>query len=172
MTIFQKMHSVLVGRIEEVVEKAKANGRRSIISGPGGKKMKTFTVNVVTPDGPVYDSEVEMVSTKAKSGELGILAGHIPMVAPLQIGAVRLKKGGKTDLVAVSGGFLEVRPEEVTILAQSAEIAEQLMLNRALKAKERAEARIQEQKQDNIDFKRAELALQRAVNRITVSKGK
>ena len=59
--------------------------------------MKTIKVNVVTPDGPVYESDVEMVSTKAQSGELGILPGHIPMVAPLQIGVVRLKKGGKTE---------------------------------------------------------------------------
>jgi F-type H+-transporting ATPase subunit epsilon len=134
--------------------------------------MKTIKVNVVTPDGPVYESDVEMISTKAQSGELGILPGHIAMVAPLQIGIVRLKKGGNTDLVAVTGGLLEVRPEAVTILAQAAETAEHIDVDRALKAKERAEARIQEEKQGNIDFKRAELALQRAVNRITVSKGK
>ena len=133
--------------------------------------MKTIKVNVVTPDGPVYESDVEMISTKAQSGELGILPGHIAMVAPLQIGIVRLKKGGNTDLVAVTGGLLEVRPEAVTILAQAAETAEHIDVNRAVKAKERAEARIQEEKQGNIDFKRAELALQRAVNRITVSKG-
>ena len=134
--------------------------------------MKTIKVNVVTPDGPVYESDVEMISTKAQSGELGILPGHIPMVAPLKIGIVRLKKGGNTDFVAVTGGLLEVRPEAVTILAQAAETAETIDVNRALKAKERAEARLQEQKQGNVDFKRAELALQRAVNRITVSKGK
>jgi len=134
--------------------------------------MKTIKVNVVTPDGPVYESDVEMISTKAQSGELGILPGHIPMVAPLQIGIVRLKKGGNTDLVAVTGGLLEVRPEAVTILAQAAETAEHIDVNRALKAKERAEERIHEQKQGHVDFKRAELALQRAVNRITVSKGK
>jgi len=86
--------------------------------------MKTVKVNVVTPDGPVYEADVEMVSAKAQSGELGILPGHIPMVAPLQVGAVRLKKEGNTELVAVSGGFLEVRPDQVTILAQSAERAE------------------------------------------------
>lgn len=131
--------------------------------------MKTIKVSVVTPDGPVYESDVEMVSTKAQSGELGILPGHIPMVAPLQIGAVRLKNGGKTDLVAVSGGFLEVRPEQVTILAQSAEQSDEIDIERAVRAKERAEKRLQEQKRDNIDFKRAELALQRAINRISVS---
>lgn len=54
--------------------------------------MKTVQVSVVTPDGPVYDADIELVSAKAQSGELGILPGHIPMVAPLAIGAVRLKK--------------------------------------------------------------------------------
>jgi F-type H+-transporting ATPase subunit epsilon len=131
--------------------------------------MKTFTVNVVTPDGPVYDSEVEMVIAKAKSGELGIMADHIPLVAPLEIGAVRLKDGGNEEVVAVSGGLLEVRPEKVTILAQTAEIANKIDVERALAAKERAERRLQEMKQDNIDFKRAELALQRALNRLSVS---
>ncbi len=131
--------------------------------------MKTIKVSVVTPDGPVYEADVEMVSTKAQSGELGILPGHIPMVAPLQIGAVRLKNGGNTDFVAVSGGFLEVRPDQVTILAQSAEQADSIDVERAVRAKERAEQRLNEQKRDNIDFKRAELSLQRAINRIKVS---
>ena len=130
--------------------------------------MKTLKVNIVTPDGPVYDSEVEMVSTKAQSGELGILPGHIPMVAPLQIGAVRLKKGGDTELVAVSGGFLEVRPEQVTILAQSAETAEAIDIERAKEAKGRAEGRLQGSR-DDVDFRRAELSLKRAMNRINVS---
>lgn len=134
--------------------------------------MKTIKVSVVTPDGPVYESDVEMVSTKAGSGELGILPGHIPMVAPLKIGAVRLKNGGKTDFVAVSGGFLEVRPEQVTILAQSAEQADEIDVERAVRAKQRAEQRLNEQKRENVDFRRAELALRRAINRIEVSERK
>ncbi|KYD07035.1 F0F1 ATP synthase subunit epsilon [Heyndrickxia sporothermodurans] len=129
--------------------------------------MKTLKVSIVTPDGPVYDSNVEMVSTKAQSGELGILPGHIPMVAPLQIGAVRLKNGNNTELVAVSGGFLEVRPEQVTILAQSAEKAESIDIERAKEAKSRAEGRIQSN-QPEVDRVRAELALRRAINRINV----
>ncbi|WP_053368373.1 F0F1 ATP synthase subunit epsilon [Bacillus sp. FJAT-27245] len=131
--------------------------------------MRTIKVSVVTPDGPVYDADVEMVSTKAQSGELGILPGHIPMVAPLQIGAVRMKKEGKTELVAVSGGFLEVRPEKVTILAQSAEQSDEIDIERAMRAKERAEQRLRERQQEHIDFKRAELALQRAINRLAVA---
>lgn len=133
--------------------------------------MKTIKVNVVTPDGPVVDAEVEMVSTKAKSGELGIMAGHIPLVAPLDIAAVRLKNGNETEYVAVSGGFLEVRPDVVTILAQAAEKAETIDLARAQAAKARAEQRLAEGK-DAIDAQRAELALRRAMNRINVAEMK
>ncbi|WP_108668863.1 F0F1 ATP synthase subunit epsilon [Peribacillus acanthi] len=133
--------------------------------------MKTVQVSVVTPDGPVYEADVRMVSTKAKSGDLGILPGHIPMVAPLEIGAVRLKKENGNDFIAVNGGFLEVRPDKVTILAQSAERAENIDVARAKAAKARAEKRLQD-KQEHVDAKRAELALKRAINRITISETK
>ena len=112
--------------------------------------------------------EVEMVSVKAESGEMGILPGHIPTVAPLKISAVRLKNGGHTDYVAVSGGFIEVRPDKVTVLSSSAEEANHIDIHRANEAKRRAEQRLQD-KQAHVDFKRAEMALQRAVNRLNVS---
>ncbi|WP_066188078.1 MULTISPECIES: F0F1 ATP synthase subunit epsilon [Gracilibacillus] len=128
--------------------------------------MKTITVSVVTPDGPVLEEAFEMVSCKAENGELGILPGHIPLVAPLSISGVRLK-GDNPQRVAVSGGFLEVRPDKVTILAQSAERPDDIDVKRARAAKERAESRLQA-KQDEIDFRRAELALKRALNRIDV----
>ena len=132
--------------------------------------MKTITVNIVTPDGPVYDSEVSMVIAVTASGEMGVLPGHIPTVAPLGIGAVRLKKENSTELVAVSGGFLEIRPEKVTILAQSAERATDIDLARAQESAKRAEALLQAKKNE-VDFKRAELALKRAMNRINVYEG-
>ncbi len=132
--------------------------------------MKTFTVSVVTPDGPVYEETgAEMVSAKATSGELGILPGHVPLVAPLEINAVRVEKDNNTQILAVSGGFIEVRPEQVTILAQAAEMASDIDVDRAKAAKERAEKRLQGTKQDDIDFKRAELALNRAMNRINIT---
>ncbi len=130
--------------------------------------MRTIKVSVVTPGGPVLEEEVEMVSTKAKTGELGILAGHIPMVAPLDIGSVRLKTGNNTEWVAVSGGFMEVNGEEVTILAQSAERAEDIDTARAKQAKARAERRLQD-RQVEIDAHRAELALKRALNRLDIA---
>ena len=79
-----------------------------------------------------------MVSVKAESGEMGILPGHIPTVAPLKISAVRLKNGGHTDYVAVSGGFIEVRPDKVTVLSSSAEEANHIDIHRANEAKRRA----------------------------------
>lgn len=132
--------------------------------------MKTVTVSIVTPDGPVYDKEVEMVIAKTTSGEIGVLAGHIPMVAPLAISAVKLKVNGKFEYVAVSGGFIEVRPDKISILAPAAEVADTINVQRAKEALKRAEARLQA-KQQNIDFKRAQLALQRAINRINVHEG-
>jgi len=131
--------------------------------------MKTLTVSVVTPDGPVLEEKYDMVSCKAEDGELGILPGHIPLVAPLDISAVRLKRGNETDLLAVNGGFLEVRPDKVTILAQSAENPSEIDLERAERARERAESRLQSA-QDDVDFKRAELSLKRAMNRITIAR--
>ncbi|MET3684253.1 F-type H+-transporting ATPase subunit epsilon [Alkalibacillus flavidus] len=132
--------------------------------------MKTLTVSVVTPDGPVLEESYDMVSVRAESGELGILPGHIPLVAPLTISAVRLKKEGNTDLVAVSGGFLEVRPDKVTILAQAAERPSEVDTERAEEAKQRAEERLNQTKSEDIDFKRARLALDRAINRLDVAK--
>ena len=132
--------------------------------------MKTLTVNIVTPDGPVYDSEVDMIIANTASGEIGILPGHIPMVAPLVIGAIKLKKEAKTEYVAVSSGFVEVRPEKVSILATSAEVASSIDLARAKEAMKRAEQRIQS-KEDTVDHNRAEAALKRAMNRINVHEG-
>ncbi|KGX87287.1 F0F1 ATP synthase subunit epsilon [Pontibacillus marinus] len=129
--------------------------------------MKTLTVSVVTPDGPVIENNYDMVSCKTESGELGILPGHIPLVAPLTISGVRLKSENSADIIAVNGGFVEVRPEKVTILAQSAELPSDIDIERAQKAKERAERRVNSGASD-IDLMRAELALQRAINRIDV----
>lgn len=131
--------------------------------------MKTIKVSVVTPNGPVFESDVEMVIAKAKGGEIGILPGHIPLVAPLEISVVRLKKDGAYQLIAVSGGIIEVRPDQVTILAQAAELASDIDVERALRAKERADQRLQEKNREDYDFKRAQLALQRAINRLAVT---
>jgi F-type H+-transporting ATPase subunit epsilon len=125
-------------------------------------------VSVVTPSGPVLEDDFEMVVCKAENGEIGILPDHIPLVAPLSISAVRLKRDGEERHIAVSGGIMEVSANKVTILAQSAEKPASIDVGRAKEAKARAERRLQS-KQDNIDYLRAELALKRAINRLEIS---
>ncbi|PIC85177.1 F0F1 ATP synthase subunit epsilon [Sporosarcina sp. P20a] len=129
--------------------------------------MSKIKVNIVTPDGPVVEMDANMVIAVTEAGEIGVLPGHIAMVAPLQIGALRLKTDGKTETVAVHGGFIEVRPEVVTVLAQSAELAESIDIARAKKAAEKAEQDLQN-KSDDLSQKLAELDLKRAINRMQV----
>ncbi|MCG7343918.1 F0F1 ATP synthase subunit epsilon [Sporosarcina sp. ACRSL] len=129
--------------------------------------MKTIKVNIVTPDGPVSETEADMVIAATETGEIGILPGHIAMVAPLQIGALRLKKDNSTVNVAVHGGFIEVRPDVVTVLAQQAELASDIDIARAQRAAKRAEEQLQA-KTDKLEAQLAELALRRATNRINV----
>lgn len=130
--------------------------------------MSTFLLEIVTPERKVYTDQVDMISVKGAEGELGILPNHIPLVTPLKVAPVIVKQGGKQHYIAVNGGFMEVRKDKVVILAESAELPEQIDVDRANEAKTRAEQRMSS-KQDQVDFKRAELALQRAVNRINVS---
>ncbi len=129
--------------------------------------MKTIKVNIVTPDGPVSETEAEMVIAATEFGEIGVLPGHIAMVAPLQIGALRLKNGNSTVNVAVHGGFIEVRPDVVTILAQSAELAANIDIARAKLAAKRAEEALKAKK-DDLEAQLAELNLRRAITRMKV----
>ncbi|HET7627013.1 MAG TPA: F0F1 ATP synthase subunit epsilon [Bacillales bacterium] len=131
--------------------------------------MSTTQVDIVTPDGKVYEGEVNMVSARAVSGELGILPRHMPLVAPLKIGVVRLKHETNTEHVAVAGGFIEVTPDHVTILAEAAELKEHIDLDRALRAKERAEKHLREMDKDHKHYERVRLDLERAVNRIDIA---
>ncbi|TVY09294.1 F0F1 ATP synthase subunit epsilon [Paenibacillus cremeus] len=131
--------------------------------------MSTFLLEVVTPERKVYAEQANMIIAKGIEGELGILPNHIPLVTPLKVAPITVKKqGSKDELIAVNGGFMEVRKDKVVILAESAELPEQIDIERAQAAKARAEKRLSAAKQDNVDFKRAELALQRALNRIDV----
>lgn len=130
--------------------------------------MSTLLLEIVTPERKVYAKDVEMVSVKGADGELGILPQHIPLVTPLKIAPVRAKIGGKEEIIAVHGGFIEIRKDKVVILAESAELPGDINRERAQAAKERAEKRLSGKK-DDYDFRRAELSLQRAITRIEVS---
>lgn len=132
--------------------------------------MNTVNVEVVTPERIVYSGEARIVVATGALGSLGILPNHIPMVTPLEIAPVQLKKpAGDEDTLAVSGGFMEVRGDKVTILATTAERPEDIDVNRAQAAKERAERRLAQAQSENLDVKRAQLALQRALIRLQVA---
>jgi len=128
----------------------------------------TFLVEIVTPERKVYEETATMVSVMGVEGELGIMANHIPFVTPLRIAPVTVKRDGKQDVIAVNGGFIEVRKDKVVILAESAELPADINIDRASAAKQRAEQRLKVAKKDEIDYRRAELSLQRAMNRIHV----
>ncbi len=129
--------------------------------------MSTMKLEIVTPERKIYDQEVNMVIAKGIDGELGVMPSHIPMVTPLRIAKVTAKVEGQKDhVIAVHGGFMEVRKDKVVILAESAELPEEIDADRAARARERAEARLREAKQSDIDFKRAERALMRAMLRL------
>lgn len=130
--------------------------------------MSTLRLEVVTPERKVYEEDVNMVVVKGVGGELGILPQHIPLVTPLKIAPVKAKKGNSEEFIAVHGGFMEVRKDKVVILAEAAELGSDIDVARAQQAKERAEQRLAA-KADEVDHKRAELALQRALTRIQTS---
>ena len=135
--------------------------------------MVQMTVQIVTPDGLKYDHHAAFIQCRTLDGELGILPGHINMIAPLDIDEIKVRRvddENHVDWIAVNGGILEIADNLVTIVANSAERARDIDVSRAERAKLRAERDIEEaQHAHNIDLeKRASVALLRAINRINV----
>jgi F-type H+-transporting ATPase subunit epsilon len=129
--------------------------------------MANMFLEIVTPERKVYNKQIDMVIARGISGDLGILPNHIPFVTSLKIAPLRIQIGNDEEWIAINGGFLQVDGEKVIILAESAELATDINIERAESAKQRAENRITS-KQQEIDHKRAEIALQKALNRIEV----
>lgn len=132
---------------------------------------KTFVLSIITPQRQVFSGPANMVILKTVTGEIGVLPGHIPLVAPLAIGPLRIKIGEKECRAAINGGFIEITGQQVNILAQSAELAEEIDVLRAESARQRAQDRL-EKKQADLDHARAQAALQRALVRIQVAAGR
>jgi F-type H+-transporting ATPase subunit epsilon len=131
--------------------------------------LSNLLLEIVTPERQVYAQEVNMLIVKGVEGEMGILPNHIPLVSPLKIAPVIAKIGNKEEIIAVNGGFMEVRKDKVVILAESAELPGDIDLERAMAAKDRAEKRMSANR-DEVDFRRAEISLQKAINRIEVAR--
>ncbi|NBI30619.1 F0F1 ATP synthase subunit epsilon [Chengkuizengella marina] len=128
--------------------------------------MSTFTLEIVTPERKVYSQDVNMIVVTGVEGQLGILPNHIPLVTALKVAPMKVKTGNDEEIIAVHGGFMEVSKEKVVILAEVAERAGEIDVERAQAAKERAERRLADKKAE-YDFRRAEMALQKAINRIS-----
>lgn len=126
---------------------------------------KTQKVAIVTPERVVYGDEARFVQARGTEGELGFLPMHTPLITSLAPGLLRVQKEGQWITFAVSGGFLEVRDNRVVVLANAAERSEEIDLERAKRAKERAEQRLAS-KDPDIDVVRAKAALLRALVRL------
>ncbi len=131
--------------------------------------MSKFILEIVTPERVLYQGEVEMVIARGAEGDIGILKGHEPFVTPLQIGKIKIKIDGQFKTAAVSHGYMQATKEKVIILVDTAEWPEEIDVNRAEKARERAEKRLQ-QKTTDLDILRAEIALKKAAARLGVAK--
>mgnify|MGYP000037987664 CR=1 FL=1 len=127
-----------------------------------------FKLEIVTPDRAFFSDEVDMVILKGIDGDFAVLKGRAPLITPLDIGKIRIKKDNKEMVAAMSGGYVSVTKEKTTVVTDSAEWPEEIDVERAKKAKERAEERLKEKK-EGIDILRAELALRRALNRLDVA---
>src|SRR5262245_45675675 len=127
----------------------------------------SIELQIVTPDKMVVREQVDEVEIPGTEGYFGVLPGHTPMLASLAVGELWYRKGQERTYLSLAGGFCEVLPDRVTILAQLAERAEDIDIGRAEEAKKRAEARLAQAK--DVDYERARLALQKAISRIQVS---
>lgn len=127
-----------------------------------------FHLEIVTPNRLFFSEDVEMVVVRGLEGDLAILKGRAPVTTPLKIGKIRIFQNGVEKIAAVVDGYISVIDDKATIVTEAAEWPNEIDIERAEAAKERAEKRIKDQK-ENIDVDRAELALKRALNRLEVS---
>jgi len=131
----------------------------------------TFQLEIVTPSRLLVKDAAEEAQIPGVTGYLGILPGHAPLITELGVGEITYKASGAIHTLSVAWGFMEVLPDKVTILAEAAERPHEIDVERAQKAKDRAEQRLKSNDVE-VDYTRAEDALQRAETRLNVAKEK
>ncbi len=129
----------------------------------------TIRLELVTPERALVSEEVEEVVAPGYEGEFGVLPDHTPFLVILSIGVLHYRKGGDLRKVAIGGGFAEVGPDRMVVLADVAEKASEIDVDRAGKARDRAEAALKDLAMDDAAYRRAWLALQRALTRISAA---
>jgi F-type H+-transporting ATPase subunit epsilon len=130
--------------------------------------MSSLRIDIVTAERVVYSEDVDIVIAPGMAGQLGILPHHAPLMTTLSAGELVVRKGGEEESLAISGGFIEVRPDRVIVLADTAERAEEIDVARAESARKRAQERV-EKHAPEMDTARAEASLRRAMARLSVA---
>ena len=125
-------------------------------------------LEIVTPERLAYSEEVDAVVLPGGDGELGVLPHHAPLVSTLGIGELRIRKGGQEELFAIAGGFLQVRPDKVVVMAETADLASEIDLEKAQEARREAEKALESGFEEGADLAAARAALQQALLRIRV----
>jgi len=125
-------------------------------------------LEIATPDRLVLSAEIDEVILPSIEGSMGVRPGHAPLLAALDVGEISYRSGLEKKLLACSGGFAEVQADCVSILAETAEPAEEIDVERAKQAQQRAADRLSADLSEN-EFKRAEISLKKAVSRLRVS---
>jgi F-type H+-transporting ATPase subunit epsilon len=128
-------------------------------------------LEVVTPSGAKVNEDVDIVNAPGYGGDFGVLANHAPFLSTIKIGTLTYENGNNRESLMISGGFCEVSDNKITFLVESAEVGSEIDVERAMRAKERAEKRLAQaaQQTDNFNRRRAEISLQRAVARLKVA---
>jgi F-type H+-transporting ATPase subunit epsilon len=127
----------------------------------------TFKLDIITPEKKFFSAEVEALIINSVDGEMCVLKGHMPSVTVLRIGELRVKQDGAWNKFVASEGFVEVRPDETLVFVQTAERPEEVDINRAKAAKERAEERLR-QKTSMQEYRRSQIDLAKAMARLRV----
>lgn len=129
--------------------------------------MSTLHVRIVTPRGIYKETDTEILNVQTQDGDRGILPHHMPLVTMLKIGRMTTVENGTREEYAVAGGLLYFRENTAEILTDAIESRNEIDENRAASAKKRAEQRLQS-RDANVDMKRAQIALEKALNRLSV----
>lgn len=127
--------------------------------------MNRLYLKVVTPDKLFFEGEIDMLVARTIEGDVGILLNHSPLVTILDIGRLVIKDGDERKIAACAGGYIDVRNNNITVVSDACEWEEEIDINRAERAKERASKRLEDKSTDTF---KAELALKKAINRINV----
>jgi F-type H+-transporting ATPase subunit epsilon len=131
---------------------------------------KKLTLEIVTPEHSLVTAEVDEVEVPGSEGYFGVLPGHTPLLSTLAVGELWYRKGSEKFYLSLAGGFVEVLPDKVTILAQIAERGEDIDIERAERAKKRAEERLAAPASTtDLDFERARIAMLKSLMRLQVA---